>query len=46
MGAVKYFPLEIKKKKYEIWLILQDCIVIPTDCIFEDKMASAPCALI
>jgi len=33
------------KKNYEIWSILQGGIIIPTECIFEDKMASAPGAL-
>jgi len=42
MRAVDYFPLVIKKKNYEIWLILQGGIVIPAERIFEDKMASAP----
>ena len=45
MRSVEYFPLVIKKK-YEIWLILQGGIVIPTECIFEDKMESAQGALI
>jgi len=46
MWAVEYFPLAIKKKSYEIWLILQGGMVISAECIFEDKMASALGALI
>jgi len=42
MRAVEYFPLAIKKKNYQIWSILQGGIVILAECIFEDKMASAP----
>jgi len=42
MRAVEYFPLAIRKKNDEIWLILQGGIVIPADCVFEDKMALAP----
>ena len=45
MRCVEYFPLAIKKKNYEIWLILQGGIVNPPDYSFEDKMASAPGAL-
>jgi len=45
MRSVEYLLLAIKKKKYEIWSILQGVIVIPAKCIFEDKMASAPGAL-
>jgi len=45
MRAVEYFPLAIKKKNSDIWLILQGGIVIPTECIFEDKMPSTPSAL-
>jgi len=45
MRAVEYFPLAIKKKNYENWLILQGGIVILAERIFENKMASAPGAL-
>jgi len=41
----RIFPCSNSKKNYEIWLILQGSIVIPAECIFENKMASAPGAL-
>jgi len=47
MRAAEYFPLAIKmNENYEILLILQGGIVISAECIFEDKMASAPGPLI
>lgn len=46
MGPVKYYPLLIKKKKYQILLILQNRIIIPIEhinCVY--KITLVPSAL-
>jgi len=42
MRPVEYYPLLVKKKNDQIWLILQNRIPVPVERIFMYKIALVP----